>query len=108
MNGLIDRDLYYIRKALEKHPEIERAILYGSRALGNYKKGSDVDLAIVGKRVTHKIIVRLNDDLNEVYPLPYMFDLVHYDDLSNENLIDHIDQHGEEMYRKKDVSCETK
>ncbi|WP_200086690.1 HI0074 family nucleotidyltransferase substrate-binding subunit [Salicibibacter cibi] len=81
LTGLIDRDFFYIRKALEKYSEIARAILYGSRALGNNKSGSDVDLAIVGERVSHRTMVKLNDDLNEEYPLPYMFDLLHYDEL---------------------------
>lgn len=103
MNGLIDRDLHYIHKALEKYPEIDRVIIYGSRALGNYKMGSDVDLAIVGEMVSRKTMVGVNDDLNEVYPLPYTFDLVHYDELSNEDLIKHIDKYGEELYRKHDA-----
>ncbi|QQK74235.1 nucleotidyltransferase domain-containing protein [Salicibibacter cibarius] len=107
MTGLIDRDLFYIQKALEKYPEIEKGIIYGSRALGNYKRGSDVDLAIVGEPVSHRTMVGLNDDLNEVYPLPYMFDLVHYDELSNEDLKNHIDQYGKELY-SKGVSHETK
>lgn len=100
MFGLIERDFYYIHKALQQFPEIERAKIYGSRALGNYKNGSDVDLAIIGKRVSRQTILRLNDVLNEVYPLPYMFDLVHYDLLNNENLKKHIDQFGEEIYHK--------
>lgn len=100
MYGLIDRDLYYIQKAFEELSEVEKAILFGSRALGNYKNGSDVDLAVVGEKVSHKTMVKLNDSLNEVYPLPYMFDLVHYDTISNENLKNHIDDYGKELYRK--------
>lgn len=52
MYGLKERDLHYIRQALEKFPEIDEAILFGSRALGNFKKGSDIDLAIVGESIT--------------------------------------------------------
>lgn len=100
MYGLIDRDFFYIHKALEKFPEIEKTLLFGSRALGNYKNGSDVDLAIVGEEVSHKTMVKLNDYLNEIYPLPYMFDLVHYDSLFNENLKNHIDTFGKEIYCK--------
>ena len=48
MCGLLDRDIKYIRKALEKYDEIEKAVIFGSRAMGNYKKGSDVDIAIDG------------------------------------------------------------
>ena len=46
MFGLLDRDIVYINKALEKFEEIEKAIIVGSRSIGNYKKGSDVDIAI--------------------------------------------------------------
>ena len=100
MYGLIDRDLYYIQKAIEKFPEIECVKLFGSRALGSYKNGSDVDLAIIGEEVSHKTMIKLNDYLNEIYPLPYMFDLVHYDLLSNENLKNHIDTFGQKIYYK--------
>ena len=51
MFGLLDRDIKYIIKALEQHDEIEKAIIFGSRAMGNYKKGSDVDIAIIGENV---------------------------------------------------------
>lgn len=100
MYGLIERDFYYIRKALQAFPEIKHAKIFGSRALGHYKKGSDVDLTIYGEQVSHQVILRLNDTLNEVYPLPYMFDVIHYDTLVNENIKNHIDQFGEEIYRR--------
>jgi len=61
MGGLLDRDLEYIRKSLQKFPEIQRALIFGSRAIGNYKKGSDVDLTIVGSTITHKIVVELSN-----------------------------------------------
>lgn len=97
MYGLIDQDYYYIQKAVEQFPEIECVILFGSRALGNYKRGSDVDLAIVGKKVTHQTILGLSEYLNETYPLPYMFDIIHYDSLTNDNLIRHIDCFGKDL-----------
>lgn len=65
-----------------------------SRALGNYKRGSDVDLAVVGDEITHQTIAGLHEALNEEYPLPYMFDVVHYDALTNDNLRRHIDTYG--------------
>lgn len=97
MYGLKERDLDYIRKALEKFPEIEKTILFGSRALGNYKKASDVDLAIVGDKISQKTMRQLNEWLNNIYPLPYMFDLQHYNSLTNENLKKHIDHFGKEL-----------
>ncbi len=98
MFGLLERDIVYIKKAISQFNEIEKVIIFGSRAIGNYKKGSDIDLAIIGKRVTRKTILRLNEDLNEVYPLPYFFDIVHYNSLSNEELKSHIDTQGKLIY----------
>lgn len=101
MFGLLDRDIEYINKALEKHPEIERVIIFGSRAMGNYKKGSDVDLAIIGKDVNRSIVYNIDDYLNEVYPLPYFFDIIQYNEITNKNLINHINNEGKIIYVKK-------
>ena len=100
MYGLLDRDIKYIIKALEQHDEIEKAIIFGSRAMGNYKKGSDVDIAIIGESVNRSIIYKLDDCLNEVYPLPYFFDIIQYNEITNENLINHIDNEGKVIYTK--------
>ncbi len=100
MYGLLDRDLRYILKAVRKYPEIEEVILFGSRSMGNYKKGSDVDLAIVGEEVDRKIIRRLSDDLNEEYPLPYFFDVINYKDILNQELIKHIESVGKYIYKR--------
>ncbi|MBN2221782.1 MAG: nucleotidyltransferase domain-containing protein [Vallitaleaceae bacterium] len=98
MYGLLERDLDYIRKALESFPEIEKAFVFGSRAIGNYKKGSDVDLAIIGEKVTLGTVRNLFDILNEEYPLPYFFDIINYTDLENNELIQHIQQYGKPIY----------
>ena len=66
--------------------------------MGNYKKGSDVDIAIIGENVTNKTIFILDDYLNEVYPLPYFFDIIQYDLITNEKLIDHINSEGKVIY----------
>ncbi|NFH70754.1 nucleotidyltransferase domain-containing protein [Clostridium botulinum] len=101
MFGLLERDIKYINEVLDKFEEIEKAIIFGSRAMGNYKKGSDVDIAIIGKNVTNKTIFRLDDYLNEVYPLPYFFDVIQYSSISNKKLINHIDNEGKVIYTKK-------
>jgi len=98
MYGLLERDLKYIIEAVSKYPEIEEVIIFGSRAMGNYKKGSDVDLALKGEKVERKTVRRLSDDLNEEYPLPYFFDVVNYNDISNEELKEHIDNKGKRIY----------
>lgn len=100
MFGLLDHDLNYILKALRSLEEIDSAKIFGSRAMGNYKKGSDVDIAIIGKSISSTTISKLDELLNEEYPLPYFFDILHYEEINNEKLIEHIDAVGKELYRK--------
>lgn len=100
MHGLLDRDLKFILEAINQYPEIEEVIIFGSRAMGNYKKGSDVDLALKGGKVSRKTVRRLSDDLEEEYPLPYFFDIVSYNDISNEELKHHIDHIGCSIWKK--------
>lgn len=56
MLGLIESDIRYITITLAKFDEIECGIIFGSRAIGNYKRGSDIDLAIKGKAITPKTL----------------------------------------------------
>ena len=100
MFGLLEKDIKYIIDTLSKFPEIEKGIIFGSRAIGNYKKGSDIDLALIGKNITNDILYDVSDYLNEVYPIPYFFDIVHYDNISNVNLKKHIDDYGKVIYTK--------
>ena len=100
MYGLLDSDIKYILKAISKFNEIECVVLFGSRAMGNYKNGSDVDLAIVGKEVSSKVIYELDDLLNEVFPLPYFFDIIRYEEITNHKLIEHINLVGKVLYQK--------
>ncbi|WP_394903404.1 nucleotidyltransferase domain-containing protein [Clostridium butyricum] len=100
MYGLLERDIRYIKKALEQCEEIEKAIIFGSRAMGNYKNGSDVDIAVLGELISNNTILKLNDYLNEIYPLPYFFDIINYNSITNENLKKHIDVEGKIIYTK--------
>ncbi|GAB6060002.1 nucleotidyltransferase domain-containing protein [Desulfonatronum parangueonense] len=85
-------------------PEVERAILFGSRAMGNYRKGSDIDIALMGDRVSPRTIAHLSVLLNERQPLPYHFDLVDYSHVESLALKQHIDEHGVEIWRSEDFS----
>lgn len=98
--GLTTRDLELICMAAEQQPEIETLILFGSRAKGNYRKGSDVDLAIKGAGVTYDSVTSLAVLLNESLPLPYMFDLLNYSTLAEPALKEHIDRVGIEIYSR--------
>lgn len=93
-HGLIAQDLAHIRAAAAELKEINRVILFGSRAKGIHQRGSDVDLSISGKGITHSTVLCLLESLNEERPLPYFFDVVNYDSLGDEPLRQHIDRVG--------------
>lgn len=95
--GLTQTDISRITAAIKQFPEIDDVLIFGSRAKGTYKKASDVDLAIKGCAVTGETIKRLSFLLNEELPLPYFFDVVHYEALKNRQLIEHIDRIGKSM-----------
>jgi predicted nucleotidyltransferase len=95
--GLTKTDRNLIKTVLEQFPEIEDAIIFGSRANGTYKKASDVDLAIKGRAVTGETLKRLDFLLNEGLPLSYVFDVVHYESVENRQLVEHIDTIGKPL-----------
>ena len=100
MFGLTSKDIDLIIKVLRSHSDVEEAVLFGSRAMGNYKPGSDVDIALKGSLLSDTcgdIAVELNERL----PLPYQFDLVVYDDIIHEPLREHIDRYGKTLYKKE-------
>jgi predicted nucleotidyltransferase len=99
--GLREEDIESIKKEFKKFSEIEKVILFGSRARGNYKKGSDIDLVLLGERLNNEILFKLNMKLNQETVLPYFFDIILYNDIRNKNLIKHIDEIGEIIYINK-------
>ena len=100
MVGLLHKDMQYIKDAATNVSSIETIILFGSRALGNYKRGSDVDLCLKGKHLTEAQCIQFSDYLNEEAPLPYFFDVINYHEVTNIKLRQHIDQLGVMIYEK--------
>ncbi|MDD4373995.1 MAG: nucleotidyltransferase domain-containing protein [Bacteroidales bacterium] len=96
----LDEDLRSnFNKIFASFPEIEKVIIYGSRAKGNYREGSDIDLCLVGDDLNEAIRKRvwlMLDELNT----PYLIDLSVFNQLESESLIDHIQRVGEIFYRK--------
>lgn len=99
MYGLTDKQLVQIRQVLSRTPRLERAILFGSRAKGTNHPGSDVDLALFGDSFTLRDRFRLDNDLDDL-DLPFTFDLLLYDQLTNPALRDHIDRVGVTLYKR--------
>ena len=98
--GLLENDLIFIRATLAKFPEIEQGIIFGSRAKGSYKLGSDVDIAITGMNVSFNTVSKIHSILEEESPMPYFFDIVDYSHLKNDELKKHIDRIGVVFYIK--------
>ncbi|MBT3394302.1 MAG: nucleotidyltransferase domain-containing protein [Waddliaceae bacterium] len=96
--GLDDNTVEQIHAIFTRYPKIERVIIYGSRAKGNFKKGSDIDLTIQGKGLTLAVLNKIELELDDLY-LPYTFDLSIYAQISDPDLIEHIDTIGLDFYK---------
>ena len=97
--GLRQDDVDLIVEAISCFPEVKEAVLFGSRAKGNFKNGSDVDIALKGERVSAEVVSRLAMQLNEELPLPYFFDVIHFDGIKEVQLTQHINRVGKLLYR---------
>lgn len=97
--GLSERAVEEIRSIFKKYPVVKKVVLYGSRAKGNYREGSDVDLTLFGKDLD-EVLSKINNDLDDSY-LPYKFDVSIFDELSDPDFIDHIRRVGVTFYEKK-------
>jgi len=97
--GLKDEIVRQITEVLARHREIEEVLIYGSRAKGTFKPGSDIDLTCKGKGLDLKILNRISIELDDLL-LPYTFDLSIYDHISNPDLLDHIARVGRLFYRR--------
>lgn len=99
--GLRQSDIDYIIKVISEFSEIEKAIVFGSRAKGNFKPGSDVDIAIYGDNITFDTLSALHSRLEEQGPLPYFFDVVDYTHLNHKELKKYIDRAGKVIFQRR-------
>jgi len=97
--GLKRTTLNKLRSVFQMHDAIESVRIYGSRAKGNYKVGSDIDLTIKGRLLPFLELMQIEDQIDDLY-LPYMIDLSQYEKLTNSALIEHIDRVGVNIYTK--------
>ncbi len=100
--GIPEETLTQVQSCFARYPDVEWVKVYGSRALGTYHPGSDIDLAFSGP-VDHSL--QLLSALAEL-PTPYLFDVTHYPSLQNENLKDHIDRVGQDLLTQAETNNE--
>lgn len=95
--GLKGRALSLITDIFKSHPDVEEAVLYGSRAKGTYKPGSDIDIVLKGKNLNLKELNRIILKLEEL-ELPYTFDVSIYHRIQDPELVNHIKRVGKTLY----------
>ena len=90
--GLSDSELALVRGVLRGHAGLRRAVIFGSRAKGNAKAASDVDIAVWGL-TDGRDVARLALALDDL-PLPYKFDVVGFETIQNPDLKAHVERVG--------------
>ncbi len=98
-SGLENKTLERIRDVFSKYHQIDSVLLYGSRAMGNYKNYSDIDLTLIGENIDLSLKTEIAFELDDLM-LPYKFDLSIYHKIANREFIEHIDRVGKPLYLK--------
>ena len=96
--GLSRDDINSVQQTLRRFPRISEAILYGSRAKGNYRPGSDIDLTLRGNTLSHQDLQEIELALDDLL-LPYKIDLSLQHQIDNPQLIEHIGRVGKLFYK---------
>ena len=87
--GIKETELDKLTTLFAQNQRIESVILYGSRAKGNYKPFSDVDITLKGENLTRSDLNQLSLAIDDLL-FPYEFDVSIFHKLKNEKLIEHI------------------
>ncbi len=99
-HGLSARRLRQVTDVLGRYDSVERAVLFGSRAKGTHKPGSDIDLALVGPRLDWRTVGRIYDALDDLL-LPYRFSLIVLDEMTDPEVAAHISRVGVPVFQHK-------
>lgn len=97
--GLKSTDIEKIQIIFKNYSEIERVIIYGSRAKGNYKPYSDIDITLVGLKIDITLQNKIENELDDLL-LPYKFDVSVFHKIENKDLVDHINRIGKIIFSR--------
>ncbi len=95
--GLNNQEIKILRDVLASVPEVEEAIIYGSRARGTNKVASDIDITLKGSNLTYLQLALLDAKIDDLY-LPYFVDLSLFSMIKNTDLIESIEREGKVLY----------
>jgi uncharacterized protein len=97
--GLEDIELEQITEVFSRYPAIDKVILFGSRAMGKEKPGSDIDLAIKGENLTYDDTLEIQLSLENLNFL-LKFDIINFNMITDPAVLDHIDRVGIILYTR--------
>ena len=97
--GLNAEECHELESIFKKVPEVSKVILYGSRARGDFRENSDIDLSLVGDSLTEQHLLKIKHLLYESC-LPYFTDVHLYSDISNDDFRSNIQRDGKIIYRR--------
>lgn len=100
--GLKEKTINAINDVFAQYSSIEQVILYGSRAKGNFRNGSDIDLTIIGEELTFTALLKIENQIDDLL-LPYKIDLSQFEKINNPDLITHIKRFGQVFFDKNNV-----
>lgn len=98
--GLPKATLEKLNSVFTRHRAIDAVLIYGSRAKGNYRPGSDIDLTIKGGEIPFAEFMQIEDQIDDLM-LPYTVDLSQYRQIDNAELIAHIERVGATIYMRE-------
>ena len=102
--GLDEAEVDRIRTVFTHFREVEKAVLYGSRAKGDYKPGSDIDLTLFGSGLDARMVGCIADELDDLL-MPYRFDLSIFNRIVHPDLVEHIRRVGITFYERIPVTA---
>ena len=95
--GLSDTVVKELQDVFRRHANIEKVLIFGSRSKGNYRAGSDIDLALIGKNIDYRQLLDISMEIDDL-ELLYSIDLLDYQTKVGTPIGDHIDRVGQVFY----------
>ena len=96
--GLDKKTRQRVLEVFKKYPSVEKAVIFGSRALGTHRPQSDIDIAVFGE-MEEGLEGHLRQELDAL-STPYLYDVIRYSLIENEKLKEHVDRYGKVFYEK--------
>ncbi len=96
-----------INRVFAQYPNIEQVVVYGSRAKGNFRNGSGIDLTIIDSNLSFTEFLEIENKLDDLL-MPYTIDLSQKRKISNPDLIEHINRVGQILYNRNSARTTVK